>query len=186
MNSYFLGVVLQIVRIFALMLIKFEARHLYVRHYGSNMTMQCIFWEEDGALSSTVNSWWMAIPNILSSMSFILLGVGAYEFFCAQTPYSMRGLIFGCANGSAIVFLLVGYGISEPFTHHLINWGTGTISCGFWYLLLIGLLMVIFTTLWWIIMKYYNGRKREDVLPNEHIFAERYYDKVIDNDMQPQ
>ena len=33
----------------------------------------------------------------------------------------MRGLIFGCAKGSAIVFLLIGYGISEPFTQHLIN-----------------------------------------------------------------
>ena len=185
--KFLLGVVLQIVRIVALMLIEFEARNLHIRHYGSNVTMQCIFWEEDGALSSTVNSWWMAIPNIIvSSMSFILLGVGAYEFFCAQTPYSMRGLIFGCANGSAIVFLLIGYGISEPFTQHLINWGTGTVSCGFWYLLLIWLLMVIYIAILLILMKYYKNRKREDVLPNEHIYAERYYDKVIDNDMQPQ
>ena len=184
--KFLLGVVLQIVRIVALMLIEFEARNLHIRHYGSNVTMQCIFWEEDGALSSTVNSFWMAIPNIISSTSFILFGIGAYEFLCAQSPYSMRGLIFGCANGSAIVFLLIGYGISEPFTQHLFNWGTGTISCGFWYLLLIGLLMVIYITILLILMKYYKKRKREDVLPNEHIYAERYYDKVIDNDMQPQ
>ena len=76
------------------MLIEFEARRLYIRHYGRNMTMQCMFWEEDGALSFTVNSRWMAIPNILNCVSFILLGVGAYEFMCAQTPYFMRGLIF--------------------------------------------------------------------------------------------
>ena len=174
--KFLFGVVLQIVRIVALMLIEFEARHLYIRRYGSNMTIQCTFWEEDGTLSSIIDSRWMAIPNILSSMSFILLGIGAYEFFCAQSPYSMRGLIFGCANGSAVVFLLVGYGISEPFTRHLINWSTGTISCGFWYLLLIGLLMVSYTTILLILMKYYKRRKREDVLPNEHIFAERYYD----------
>ena len=145
--KFLFGVVLQIIRIVALMLIEFEARRLYIRHYGSNITMQCIFWEEDGALSFTVNSRWMAIiiPNILNSVSFILLGIGAYEFFCAQTPYSMRGLIFGYANGCAAIFILVGYGISQPFTQHLINWGMGTISCGFWYLLLIGLLMVIFS-----------------------------------------
>ena len=127
----------------------------------------------------------MAIPNILNSTSFILIGIGAYEFFFAQTPYSMRGLIFGCANGSFIVFLVVGYGISEPFTQHLINWGRGTISCGFWYLLLIGLLMVIVTAILLILIKYYKNRKREDVLPNEHIYAERYYDKYSDSDMQP-
>ena len=175
--KFLLGVVLQIVRIVALMLIEFEARRLYIRHYGSNMTMQCMFWEEDGALSFTVNSRWMAIPNILNSVSFILLGVGACEFFCAQTPYSMRGLIFGYAIGSAAIYLLIGYGISEPFTRHLINWSTGTISCGFWYLLSIGLLMVIFSAILLILIKHYKNRKREDVLPNEHIFAERYYDK---------
>ena len=175
--KFLFGVVLQIVRIVALMLIEFEARNLHIRHYGSNMTIQCMFWEEDGALSFTVDSSWMAIPNILNSVSFILLGVGAYEFFCAQSPYSMRGLIFGCANGSAAIFILVGYGISEPFIQHFINWDTGTISCGFWYLLLIGLLMVIFSAVLLILIKHYKNRKREDVLPNEHIFAERYYDK---------
>ena len=142
------------------------------------MTIQYIFWEVDGALSFTVNmySWWMAIPNILNSVSFILLDVGAYEFMCAQTPYSMRGLIFGYVSGSAAIFLLIGYGISKPFTWHLINWGMGIISCGFWYLFLIGLLMVIFIAVLLILIKHYKNRKREDVLPNEHIFAERYYD----------
>jgi hypothetical protein len=97
----------------------------------------------------------------------------------------MRGLIFGCAIGSIAIFVLVGYGISELFTRHLINWGTGNISCGFWYLLSVGLLMVIHTAILSILIKYYKRRKREDVLPNEHIFAERYYDKDTDNDMQP-
>jgi hypothetical protein len=117
----------------------------------------------------------MAIPNILNSVSFTLLGAGTCEFICAQTPYSIRGLIYGCATGSVAIFVLVGYGVSEPFTRHLINWGTGTISCGFWYLLLIMLLMVIYTALLLILMKYYKRRKREDVLPIEHIFAERFY-----------
>ena len=41
--KFLFGVVLQIIRIVALMLIEFEARHRYIRHYGSNMTMQCMF-----------------------------------------------------------------------------------------------------------------------------------------------
>ena len=177
-NSYckfLLGVVLQIVRIVSLMLIGFETRYLHVKYYGNNLTMQCMLWEKDGAFSSTLNSKLMAIPNILNSMSFLLLGIGASEFICAQTPYSMRGLIFGCASGSAAIFFLVGYGISESFTRHLINWGTGIISCGFWYLLMILLLMVMYTAILLILIKHYKKRKREDVLPNEHIFAERYY-----------
>ena len=117
-------------------------------------------------MSSTVNSFWLSIPKILSSISFILLRVSAYEFMCAQTPYSMRGLIFGYTSGNAAIFLLIGYGIlSKPFTWHLINWGMGTISCGFWYLLLIELLMVIFIAVLLILIKHYKRRKREDVLP---------------------
>ena len=92
---------MQTIRIIALVLIEFEARHLYIRCYGNNMTMQCIFWEEDGALSSTVDSWWMTILIILNSISFILLGAGTYEFICTQTPYSMRGFI-SCYTGEVL------------------------------------------------------------------------------------
>ena len=104
MNNYFkflLGVVLQIVRIVALMLIEYEARHLYADavHILGRGWCLALYCQQlvDGHTQY----------QILSSMSFILFGVGAYEFFCAQTPYVP-------INGSAIVFLLVGYGISEP------------------------------------------------------------------------
>ena len=176
-HKFFLGVVLQIVRIVALMLIEVKSRDLYFKHYGSNATTQCTFSEKGDILSSTFSIWWMAIPSTLYSISFILLGIGAYEFICAQTPYSMRGLIFGATYGSSTFFMLVGYGISEPFTRHLIDWGTGIISCRFWYLLLNVLLMALYSAALLILIRHYKKRKREDVLPNEHIFAERYYDK---------
>ena len=176
-HKFFLGVVLQIVRIVALMLIEVKSRDLYFKHYGSNATIQCTFSEKGGILSSTFNIWWMAIPSTLYSISFILLGIGAYEFICAQTPYSMRGLIFGATYGSSTFFMLVGYGISELFTRRLIDWGTEIISCGFWYLLLNVLLMALYSAALLILIRHYKKRKREDVLPNEHIFAERYYDK---------
>ena len=175
--KFFLGSVLQMARIISLMLIEFKARDLYVKHYGNNSTIQCTFLEKVGALSSSFDIRWMAIPNILNSISFILIGIGTYEFICSQTPYSMRGLIFGAAYGSFAIFSLIGYGISMLFTGHLIDWGTGIIGCGFWYLLLILLLMALYSTVLLILLRHYKRRKREDVLPNEHIFAERYYDK---------
>ena len=167
------------IRIISLMLIEFKARDLYVKHYGNNGTLQCTFLEKVGALSSTFDIRWMAIPTILNSISFIFIGIGTYEFICAQTPYSMRELIFGAAYGSFAVFSLIGYGISMLFTGHLIGWGTGIISCGFWYLLLILLVMALYSTVLLILLRHYKRRKREDVLPkfNEHIFAERYYDE---------
>ena len=61
------------------------------------------------------------------------------------------------------------------FTHKLSIWGTGTINCGFWYALsaLCIDLSVVFVLL--LLMGWYKKRKREDALPNEHFFAERYY-----------
>ena len=143
-NSYckfLFGVILQIVRIVTLMLIKFEARHLYFRRYGINMTMQCMFWEEDGALiefncRQQVDSHARHPKFCIFYFSYLVL-VPVNSSALKPLSYSMRGLIIGCANGSAAIFLLVGYGISEPLTRYLINWGMGAISCGFWYLLLI-------------------------------------------------
>ena len=175
--KFLFGVLLQMARIVALMLIEFKARDLYIKHYGSNATMQCIFLEKDGILSSSFDIRWMAIPNILNSISFILLGIGVCEFISAQTPYSMRGLIFGATYGSFAIYCLIGYGISTLFTRRLIDWGTGVINCGFWYLLLMVLLMMIHSAVLLILIRHYKRRKREDVLPNEHIFAERYYDR---------
>ena len=52
-------------------------------------------------------------------------------------------------------------------------------SCEFWYLLikLIFLLAAIVSSL--LVAVCYRKRKRDDVLPNEQIFAERYYSKKL-------
>ena len=89
----------------------------------------------------------------------------------------MRGLTLGTVYGIIFIFTMIGYGIFWPFTRHF-SWGTGIISCEFWYLLSVLLVMIIFSVLLLIAGRWYKNRKREDVLPNEHIFAERYYSQV--------
>ena len=82
----------------------------------------------------------------------------------------MRGLISGAGYGSVVLFTLAGIAITQPFMMDLSIWKTGgIINCGFWYLLLV-IVFFIFNG----IILYILG-KREDVLPNEQIFAERYY-----------
>ena len=71
--------------------------------------------------------------------------------------------------------------LSFPFTRmSSIHWGNGIISCGFWYALLLGLVTLVLGIIFGVVIKYYKKRKREDVLPNGHIFAERYYAKKIE------
>ena len=117
----------------------------------------------------------MVLPNILNSLSVVVLVIVSIEFLCAQTPYSMRGLIFGTVYGCIAMFALVGFGIAQPFKEKSTIWGTRIISCGFWYLILNAFLLGITGIMLCILGVLYKKRKREDVLPNEQIFAERYY-----------
>ena len=173
--KFFIGVIAQILRVIALVVLDLMARNSYLTQNGKNSTLQCIFSEEKGVLSSSFDIKWMVLPNILNAISIVTLGIGGIEFICAQTPYSMKGLMVGTVYGSVVIIAFIGYGITVPFTRHMITWSTGMISCGFWYLLFVIIVLIFNSTLLLILGKLYKNRKREDVLPNEQIFAERYY-----------
>ena len=169
------GVLSQIAKVIAFMTIDLTARHSYVEH--NNATIQCIFIEQSGILNSSFNMKWMILVQLFNSVSIVTAATGAFEFICSQSPYSMRGLLFGAAYGSAVLYCVMGYAIMQPFTKKSTSaaWGTGIISCEFWYMLLVLLILILNSIMLYILSKWYKNRKREDVLPNEQIFAERYY-----------
>ena len=171
------GAVLQLARLTALMAIDLTARHSYIKH-NNNTTLQCIFAEKSGILSSNFDIKWMILPRALNSVSIITTATGVLEFVCSQAPYPMRGLLFGAMHGSLVVCSVAGYGILQPFRKQSVRaWSTGMISCEFWYLLLTLLIVILELMMLCILMKWYKRRKRDDILPNEQIFAERYYTK---------
>ena len=86
--------------------------------------------------------------------------------------------MIGVGYGSMFLFTMIGYGIYWPFTWHSSTWGTGIISCEFWYLLSVLVVLIIVSGILLAVGRWYKNRKRQDVLPNEHIFAERYYAQV--------
>ena len=177
--KFSIGVIAQAVRVTVLIALELMERNIYSAQNGQNSTLQCIFSDhEKGVLSSAFHKKWMIIPDVLNSVSIVTLGIGGIEFICAQAPYSMRGLMVGTVYGSVVIIAFVGYGIAEPFTRHMITWSTGVISCEFWYLLLVMIVLFFNSILLLILGKLYKNRKREDVLPNEQVFAERYYSNI--------
>ena len=173
-HKVLLGALLHMARVITLMAFALKIRHTSLEHNGYNSTVQCIFQEDKVTLG--FDSKWMILQKILESLSIVALYVGAAEFICAQTPYSMRGLMFGVAYGCGSLFVLIGYGITQPFQGKSTTlWGTRMIGCEFWYSLLNILFLVITGTLFIVLIKLYTRRKRDDLLPNEQIFAERYY-----------
>ena len=172
---FLLGVAIKIISIILSLLLVFDitARRDNLEYHGNNMS-HCIFYSrQHNVLSSDFNNW-MAIILVLDSLALTLLYISAFEFFASQTPYSMKGLIFGAGFGGKYIFTIIGYGIYWSFTHLSIKWSSGVISCEFWYLLL----ALLISGLSLVAGKWYKNRKREDVLPSEHIFAERYYEQL--------
>ena len=145
----------------------------------NDTSVQCLFHETTNSLKDTIDFKLFSIPEVLFSISNIWFMMGTLsEYYCAQVPYSMKGLLIGCCYAFFGLFVSLHYGSSFLFTTKLLNWPTGTIySCGFWYLLSKIILMVITVFLCFLIFKCCKMRIREDVLPSEHIFAERYYSR---------
>ena len=176
-RKIFIGVVLLLAKIVSLMVIELMARDAYLKQHGHNVTLECIVLGQRSHLSSDFDSRWLYLPNIFGSMSLLMLFIGTFEFLCAQSPHSMRGLLFGVSYGNTAIFATIFYAIQVPFSRSVSSWGTGIISCEFWYFLTILLFTLVHCVLLFTLLKFYKNRKREDVLPNEHIFAERYYSK---------
>ena len=174
-----LGILLQMAGILVLMAFMLNVRHTYLDNYGHNLTLKCIFSEETGALVNTLNREWLMLPDIINAMSLVTSAIGGIELICAQTPYSMRGLMFGAVYGGFSVYASIAYGVTHPFTREPNFWGTGIFSCGFWFLMLNLIALVINSAFLLVIGILYKKRKREDVLPNEQIFAERFYSKQL-------
>ena len=168
------GVSLLIVDIIILLIVETMARYNILESTNYNITIPCM---GHGTLSTSMDFKWMAIPLLLNSLATCALGIGSLELIVSQSPYSMRGLIMGVGYCIFSLCAAVGMGISIPFTKRSSIWGTGIISCGFWYALLLLVVGVLAGIMFSATLRWYKKRKREDVLPNEHIFAERYYDK---------
>ena len=115
-----------------------------------NVTIHCTFSKESyGTLNSSFDITWMALQGVLNSVSTFMLGLGGVEFICAQTPYSMRGLISGAGYGSVALFTLAGIAITQPFMMDLSIWKTGgIINCGFCSSLSSSYSMVLYSIFW--------------------------------------
>ena len=172
-----LGIAIHNGKYVALMVLITKVRqyNLITNDPSTNATIQCIF-HNTPVSSSALDYRLFAISGVISAISFVLITLGTIEGLCAQVPYSMKGLVIGVFYGSMVFFLVLNNGLVQIFISKSYLWKTKSLfSCGFWYLQikLIVNLIAFFGS--FLVALCYKKRKREDVLPNEHIFAERYY-----------
>ena len=173
-----IGITGHIFLIFTLMVYEVVSRHSFISSHGHNTTIQCTFYVSPGTLSASFSYYWITIPDILFAVSMAMIYIGAFEFLSAQVPSSMKGLMIGTAFFTYLLSNTIWFVVSLPFNSVSSFWGTGTISCGFWYTFTLATVQICVCPFLIILTRWYKKRKRQDVLPNQHIFAERYYDKI--------
>ena len=173
-----IGLILLIIRyILMILFVTLSRQHYLINEEFTNNSLVCVCYNDSAVI---YDFRFYAIPDVISSVSFTMTVIGVIEFLCAQIPYSMKGMLVGLIYGLIIVFFPFGQGIIFIFKATSSSWSDDALfGCEFWYLqikLILILISSLFLLLWSII---YKKRKREDVLPNEHIFAERYYSKKL-------
>ena len=180
-----LGIILQTGRYIILIILITVAQHDMNMNESSytNTTLQCIFQDisPNATVSPIANDYRLySIPEFLSAISYIMILVGTIEFLCAQIPYSMKGLIVGIFYGSLVLSFVLNKAMSLIFVLKSSVWEKrAAFSCGFWYFQTKLILLSIMVLSFLLMAVCCKKRKRDDVLPNEQIFAERYYSKKL-------
>ena len=180
LHKFIIGALLQTATFLVFMIFEILSRKSYLEENGYNATVSCTFYY-DQRLATKFNYNWMVIPHALMALSTLMMVIGFLEFVSAQVPYSMKGVILGVGYCSVVATTSLCTVLRIPFQQRLTIWGTGVISCGFWYTLLYIILSVFGCIVGVLIVNWYKKRKREDVLPNEHYYAERYYTNLLEH-----
>ena len=175
--KFVIGAFLRLGKLAVLLILVTCSRLSYSNNDGflNNATLPCLFHGPDGFLGAYLDYRWTAISEFLYVASDLIIYIGCLEFLCAQVPYSMKGLVLGIAYAFLAVYIQSFDAIELFYVKKQLNWGSGVISCGFWYFVTKIFLLITATIIFFIVIKCYKKRKREDVLPNEQIFAERYF-----------
>ena len=180
-----LGMILQVGRYIVYVILNATVMHNYyydhIKSADGNTTYHCLLQDVDNVpITLHVHAAMLfSVPGVISGISFILILTGVIQFLCAQVPYSMKGLVVGIFYGLIVVFMVVSGILSELFTMESSLWKPDSLlhDCQFWYLMVKLVFQLIAVLGMLVAGLLYKKRKREDVLPNEHIFAEKYYSK---------
>ena len=155
--------------------------HTKVELDGNETNITCLL-EVEASLYSVTNSLpldykWIAFPECFRILSTFFMLSAVIQFVSAQSPYSMKGLVFGLAYGFFGLSFLVTYVIMLPITYTVHKWPANRYGCGTWYLLAASIVLLLMFISACILSWRYKKRQRGDTLPNEHIFAIDYYSR---------
>ena len=122
---------------------------------------------------------YLLIQNSLNAFGNMLFYIATFEFICAQSPHSMKGLLIGTYYAIKGVFQLLGVlVIYAPIT----AWCKSDENfpvCGFAYYFINVVILLIGTIAFIIVARKYQYRQRDEP-DNIYRYAEEYYANAQD------
>ena len=161
-SKFLIGTVLFGFHILALLSIEIVS---YYGEISSNMnSTKCIFIANDTYSEMTlVNYKWLLAPGFMRGLSIFLFFASAIEFIWAQTPYFMTGLALGTMYAFLGLNTILQAAIASPFLFiKTVPWRNIPLTCGIWYFLFQGVVVIIFLIVGIIMVCKYKRRERND------------------------
>ena len=154
-----------------------------VGHLDTSHSMECFLTNKYNIFSMNssdikpldIDPMFLFIPNLFYSCGFLIFHIAIFEFICSQSPHSMKGLLIGVFYAIRGVFQLVG---ALLFMFPFLGWriSSSFLSCGFAYLLInIVVVLIGIVAYTWTASRYRNRQRDEP--DNIYRYAEEYYDR---------
>ena len=120
----------------------------------------------------------LLIQSFLNALGYMFLYIATYEFICAQSPHSMKGLLIGTFFAIRGVFQLLGViFLFAPFTFCKVQ--SKFPVCGFTYYLINIVIVLVGIVAFIIVSRRYQYRQRDEP-DNIYRYAEEYYANTQD------
>ncbi len=182
MRRFILGMILQLGYQLSLLLLEIVGHSLTWKHFHrDSRNITCLLYSEDPLMedkSISISYKWITLTKLLGGASLYFLITSTVEFVCAQSPYSMKGILGGMAYGMVGVSIVFSTGMMYLFKHLATNQLSGIrFGCGVWYYTSVSMLTLFLIVIGCVLNKWYTKRTRDEELHNEQIFAVNYFDR---------
>ena len=155
--KFFFSVIILFAAVLGLMAIESAS---YLHEGILNHTSECLLQNYPTNPEIDVNVHWVIIPNTLNGLSIFLFILSGTEFICAQAPFNMKGLVLGITYSIFGLGALIHASISEAFIGKYTAWDRAPLTCGLWYIMTEGVIVLIGFIVMVLIIKMYKRRVR--------------------------
>lgn len=165
-SKFVVGMFLQLAYHLSLLALE-VAGHYVTREESPHRNVTCLL-ELDGYgdLTADVLSLdyrWIALASCLRDLALYCLFTSTAEFVCAQSPYSMKGILGGMIYSTLGLAILLHVAMQLPFKKYL----QGGLGCGVWYYLAVSILTGVLIVLACVVSKWYSARRRRETTQSQ-------------------